>query len=55
MAAEAIELDRQTGHPLWEHATKKGMIKSEVSYEEVEYFTPEEVRQGEVDELKGFQ
>ena len=31
------------------------MGKAEISYEEVEGFTPEEVRQGEIDELKVFQ
>ena len=31
------------------------MGKAEISYEEVEGCTPEEVRQGEVDSLKGFQ
>ena len=31
------------------------MGKAEISYEEVEGCTPEEVRRGEVDELKGFQ
>ena len=31
------------------------MGKVEISYEEVEGCTPEEVRQGEVDELRGFQ
>ena len=31
------------------------MGKVEISYEEVEGCTPEEVRQGEIDELKGFQ
>ena len=31
------------------------MGKAEISYDEVEGCTPEEVRQGEVDELKGFQ
>ena len=31
------------------------MNKAEISYEELEGFTPEEFRRGGVDELKGFQ
>ena len=54
-AAEALELDRQTGHPLWENYLKRDMNKEEISYEEVEGCTTGEVRRGEVDELKGFQ
>ena len=52
---EALELNIQTGQPLWENATKKEIIKEEIFYEEVEGCITEEVRQVEVDELKGFQ
>ena len=38
-----------------ENSLKKEMNKAEISYEELEGFTPEEFRRGGVDELKGFQ
>ena len=54
-ALEALKLDRQTGQFLWANYLNKEMSKEEVSYDEVEGCSPEQVRRGEVDELKGFQ
>ena len=54
-ASETLELDRQTGNPLWENYLKQYTGKAEISNEEVECCTPEEVQRGEVGELRIFQ
>ena len=53
-AAEALEIDKETGTDYWEKAMNKEMKKAKVSYEEVEGCTPEEVRSGQVPELNGY-
>ena len=54
-AAEALQIDKETGTKFWENALNKEMSKAKVSYEEVVGCTPEEVRAGKVPSLTGFQ
>ena len=54
-AAEALQLDRDTGTDFWEKAMNKEMAKAKVAYTEVEGATTEDARHDRVPELHGFQ
>ena len=52
---EALEIDKANGNTYWEDAIKKEMGKAQVSYTAVDGCTPEDVRNGDVPSLNGFQ
>ena len=52
---EALKIDGETNTNFWETALNKEMQKAKVAYEEVEGCTPEQVCDGQVPELTGFQ
>lgn len=52
---EAVRIDDVNGNTLWQDALKKEMDKASDAYEAREEFTPDDVRQGKVPELRGHQ
>ena len=53
--AEAMKLDAINGNHFWEESINKEMKKADVSYEPRDDVTPEQIRRGEADDMKGFQ
>jgi hypothetical protein len=53
---EALQIDKMTGTDHWERAIKKEMSKVNIAYNKAkEGVTPEDVRQGKVMDMRGFQ
>ena len=52
---DAFRIDRDTGTTFWTDAILKDMKKVIVAFEIIDGFTPEEIRDGKCDMLKGFQ
>ena len=53
--AEAMKLDAINGNHFWEESINKEMKKADVSYEPRDDVTPEQIRRGEAEDMKGFQ
>ena len=52
---DAIAIDKETGTDYWQKAIAKEMKKVMVAFEEIEGYTPQEIRDGKCPALKGFQ
>ena len=53
---EAVRLDRENdGNRFWQDAMDKEMKKAKVAYKPKEGVTPEEIRKGKVDDMRGYQ
>lgn len=52
---EAMALDEKNGNTLWIDALKKEMSKVSVTFDPKEGYTPDQVRNGKIEELRNFQ